>query len=449
MPRAPSRPAGGAVEGDPERVPGRGQRDAVLRARRPRQGRLDVLQVQRQVFGVDGLGRVRVVPEALGPGIGLHQGQVFLVAPGEAQVVERDLVDREHRAGGAVLGAHVADGGAGLERQGGDARSVTLDERADDAVVAQELGDREHDVGGGDARPGLAGDAQADHGRQEHRQGLAEHGGLRLDAADTPAQHAQAVDHDGVRVGAHERVAERPPVLGGEDEPGEVLEVHLVADAGARWDHAEVPERALGPAQHLVALEVARVLDGDVGVVGRVGARAFRDDGVVDDQLDGHQRVHPRRVATEVGQRVAHRRQVDDRRDTGEVLHEHTFGGERDLVRRAAGPLSVAFGVDPPGGHRHDVVGRDVRAVLVAQEVLEQHLDGIGQPLDVVPFGQRRRQDAEDLVGPAAHDQVGPGAEGVRMRVRGGVGAHGPHSAVRLRGPPNGPRSARAPGASG
>jgi hypothetical protein len=31
---------------------------------------------------------------------------------------------------------------------------------------------------------------------------LAEHGGFRLDAADAPAEHAEAVDHGGVRIGA-------------------------------------------------------------------------------------------------------------------------------------------------------------------------------------------------------------------------------------------------------
>ena len=38
------------------------------------------------------------------------------------------------------------------------------------------------------------------------RHRLAEHRRLGLDAADAPAQHAQAVDHRGVRVGADERV---------------------------------------------------------------------------------------------------------------------------------------------------------------------------------------------------------------------------------------------------
>ena len=83
-----------------------------------------------------------------------------------------------------------------------DALAVELDELADDAVLAQHLGDREHDVGGGGAGRDRAGQLEADDARDEHRDRLAEHGRLGLDAADAPAEHAEAVDHRGVRVGA-------------------------------------------------------------------------------------------------------------------------------------------------------------------------------------------------------------------------------------------------------
>ena len=49
-----------------------------------------------------------------------------------------------------------------------------------------------------------------------------------------------------------------------------------------------------------------------------------------------------------------------------------------------AGPLAVALGVGPPARHGDDVVSRHVRPVLVTQEVLEEDLDGVGQPRDVV-----------------------------------------------------------------
>ena len=225
---------------------------------------------------VDRLGGVGVEPEALCLGIGLDQGQVLLVAPREAQVVERHLVDREHGARGPVLGAHVADGRPGLERQGGHARPVALHERPHHAVGTQQLGDGEDHVGGGDPGLGLAGEPQADHGRQEHGQGLAQHGRLRLDAAHAPAQDAQPIDHDGVGVGTDQGVAEGAPVRRGEDQSGQVLEVDLMADASPRRHHLVVPERSLGPAQELVALEVPPVLDRHVLVVRRRRRRTAR-----------------------------------------------------------------------------------------------------------------------------------------------------------------------------
>ena len=147
---------------------------------------------------------------------------------------------------------------------------------------------------------------------------------------------------------------------------------------------------------------------------------------MVDDELDGDERVDLRGVATQPGQRVAHGGEVDDPGDAGEVLHQHPLRGQGDLMGGITGALPVALGIDPPGGHRRDVVGRDVGAVLVAQQVLEDHLDRVGEPVDVVPLGERRRLDVEDLVGAPADGEAGPGAEGVGVRCGRGVRAHAP-----------------------
>jgi hypothetical protein len=45
---------------------------------------------------------------------------------------------------------------------------------------------------------------------------------------------------------------------------------------------------------------------------------------------------------------IAHRRQVDDRRDAGEVLHQHPGRLERDL--------DAGLGLGVPGGDRLHVV---------------------------------------------------------------------------------------------
>ena len=52
----------------------------------------------------------------------------------------------------------------------------------------------------------LAGQFEADDVRDQHRDGLAQHRGFGLDTADAPAEHAEAVDHRRVRVGADDGV---------------------------------------------------------------------------------------------------------------------------------------------------------------------------------------------------------------------------------------------------
>ena len=86
-------------------------------------------------------------------------------------------------------------------------------------------------------------------------------------------------------------------------------------------EDAQRLERRLRPAQERVALAVARELE--LGVAHeRVGdARDVGDDRVVDDEVDGDARLDRARVAAEIGHRVAHRREVDDRGHAGEVLH--------------------------------------------------------------------------------------------------------------------------------
>ena len=156
---------------------------------------------------------------ALFTGVGLDQVHVVVVAPGEAQVVEGHLVDGEDGAGGPVLGGHVADGGPVGQGHGGHPRPVELHELAHHAVLPQEVGDGEDQVGGRRARSLLPGQPEPDHRGQEHRERLAQHGCLGLDAAHSPAQDPEPVDHGGVGVGAHQGVAVRPPVVGGEGHP--------------------------------------------------------------------------------------------------------------------------------------------------------------------------------------------------------------------------------------
>jgi hypothetical protein len=101
-------------------------------------------------------------------------------------------------------------------------------------------------------------------------------------------------------------------LVGREDRAGQVLEVDLVDDAGVRRDGLEALEGALPPAEERVALLIALELLLRVDAERVARAEDVDLHGVVDDQLDRHERIDLGRVAAEVGHRVAHGGEVDD-----------------------------------------------------------------------------------------------------------------------------------------
>ncbi len=214
------------------------------------------------------------------------------------------------------------------------------------------------------------------------RDGLAEHGGLGLDAAHAPAEHAEAVDHGGVRVGADERVGISVQLaidLGGEDHAGEIFEIDLVADAHAGRDGGEVAESGLAPLQEGVALAVALEFEQRVGLVGRGGAVFVHLDGVVDDELGGRERIDALGIAAESLDGVAHGGEIDDGGNAGEVLHEH--------AGRHVGDLAAGLGFGVPVGEEFDVGSGDVDSVFAAQQIFEQNFEAEGKAVKIEAAG--------------------------------------------------------------
>ena len=331
--------------------------------------------VPRSSSIVSRVGRILVAgdaEQALRFRIGLDEVDVRLLAAGQPQVVERHLVDREDRDRRAVFRTHVAERGPVGNREVLEARPEELDELADDAVLAQAFGDREHQIGGCRAFEHRAGQPEAEHRGNQHRDRLTEHRGLCLDAADAPADHAEPVDHRRVRIGADQRVGIHGLLaasLPGHHHAGEVFEVHLVHDAGIGRHDAEIAERILSPAQERVPLLVARELELRVQLKRIRLAEVVDLDRVIDHQLHRLQRVDATGVAAEPHDAVAHRREIDHRRHAGEVLQQHAGWSERDL------PLSGALHVPPR--ERLDVGRLDEAAVLVAEQVLEENLQRV------------------------------------------------------------------------
>ncbi len=337
------------------------------------------------------------------------------LAAGGAQIGERVLVDREEAAGRAIFRGHIADGRLVLQRQPAETGAEEFDEFPHHALLAQHLRDGEHQIGGGNAFAQSSGHAEADHFGDDHRDRLAEHGGLRLDAADAPPQNREAVDHGGVAVGADQRIGEclRHFSLGADnrlcpDRLRQIFQVDLMADAGAGRHDAEIIEGAGAPAQELVALLVARIFHLDIRSERHAVAEGVHHHRMVDDQIDRHQRVDLGRIAAHGLHCVAHRGQIDHGRNAGKVLHQH--------ARRAEGDLALGFMFGEPGGHGLDVGGLDRLAVLEAQQVLQQHLQREGQarnPQQTVLFRFRQTEIfivlALHIQGAAAIEAVGGG----------------------------------------
>ena len=309
-------------------------------------------------------GGQRVGPQPGGAGVVLHQRHLGFLAAGQAQVVQGLLVDVEHRRGRAVFRAHVGDGGAVADGQRRGAFAEEFEVGPDHALFAQELGQRQHHVGGGDARLRPAAEPDADDVRQAHPRGAAEHHVLGLQAADADGDHAQRIDVRGVAVGADAGVRERHAVLH-VDHRRHLLQVDLVHDAVARRDHVHVLEGLLGPVDEVEAVFVAAVLDGAVlGERIRVEAAALHRQRVVDDQLHRHHRVDLGRVAALLGDGVAQAGQVHQRGLAEDVVAHHARREPREIqVAAALDQLPKRIGQGGRIAAAHQVLGQHARGV--------------------------------------------------------------------------------------
>ena len=184
------------------------ERHAILRALGAGHGGDDGGEIEFQRIGENRIGRLVGAEEALFLGVGFDELDLIFGARGEAQIGERFGIDGEEAHGRAIFGRHVGDRGAVGKREARKPGAVELDEFSDDAFLAQHLRDGEHEVGGRGAFGQAAVQLESDDRGNQHRERLAEHGGFCFDAADAPAENAEAVDHRGVRIGADERIGE-------------------------------------------------------------------------------------------------------------------------------------------------------------------------------------------------------------------------------------------------
>ena len=382
--------------------------DAILRPPRPGKARLDRAEVELDTLRIHGI-RIAGTPEQpLGLGVSVDELHARFVAARQPQVVERHVIDGKNGDGRAVLRTHVPQRGAIGNRQVFEAGPEKLDELSDDAVLAQPLGNREHEIGRGRAFEHRACQTEAEHRRNEHRDRLAEHGRLGFDAADTPAYDAEAVDHRRVGIGAYQcvRVRQRPARrFVRHHDAGQVLEVHLVDDPGVGRHDAEIREGALSPAKERVPLLVARELEFRVQLECVRLVEKVHLHRMIDDELHRLQRVDAIRIPAQPRDAVAHGREIDHRGHAGEILQENAGGRE--------GHFLLCRALDVPPGERLNVGRLHEAAVFMAQKIFQQNLQRIRQARDfgvsgILEGGQtvRLHRLVPDLQGPPCVETV-------------------------------------------
>ena len=335
------------------------QRHAVLRSLRSRETRLDRREIELEHVGVLGLAHAVRAPHALRAWRRPRRARSLV---GRTAGERRDS-DRSPRRSGrsrrccrtrATCSRSSRDRPAAAPASPSPKNSTNLSTTPFLRSISVTVSTRSVAVAPGRQR---APQPEADDLRDEHRDGLSQHRGFGLDAADAPAEHAEAVHHRRVRVGADQRVgvcALHAVAFLGEDDAREVLEVDLVNDAGVGRHDLEVAEGRLAPAQERIALAVARELDRVVAAAAnrRVPYSSTCTEWSITSSAGASGLMScglpPRRV---IASRIAARSTMAG--TPGEVLHDHARRREGNLVARRR--LRI------PAQQRLDVVARDAR----------------------------------------------------------------------------------------
>ena len=299
---------------------------------------------------------------------------------GQPQVGERLLIDGKEPDGRTIFGSHIGDGGAVGQGHLVQTWSKELNELTDHAVLAQYLGNAQHEIGRGAPFGQPADQAKTNDLRHEHIYRLAKHDRLGFDTADTPAEHAQSIDHRRMGVRADQRIRIQH-AIGVPHDLGQVFKIHLVNDTGARRNHPEVVEGTLAPLEELVSLAIALELLFVVDGQRHAGVERIHLHGVIDNEIAWNEWIHLAGVTTHADHGAAHRGEIDHGGDAGEILENDSPGPEGDL--------RLAHAVGVVGGERLDVFFGDHTTVEAAQARFKQDLDGVRQTIDFAETAQR------------------------------------------------------------
>src|SRR5882724_4178309 len=156
-------------------------------------------------------------------------------------------------------------------------------------------------------------------------------------------------------------------------------------DADSRRNELESLESLLTPLQKLVTLAIALELHVQIEFERARRTKEIDLHRVIDNQIDRHERLDYLRVASEPLHSAAHRREVDNQRNSGEVLQNDPCDDEWNfrVRRRFCVPVGQGLDIFAPG----------FLPIAIAQHRFENDPDAYWQPRNFAdaPLFQRRQ----------------------------------------------------------
>ena len=163
------------------------QHHAILRPLRPRQTGFHGREIEREQLRVLRLWSLLVMEEPLLARVGLNQRNLLLASAGEPQIAQRLLINRKNPASCPILRRHIRNRSPIRQRQITQSRPEVLNKLPDNAMLAQHLRNRQHEIGSSSALAQPPGQLHTNNQRNQHRDRLPQHGGFGFNASDAPS----------------------------------------------------------------------------------------------------------------------------------------------------------------------------------------------------------------------------------------------------------------------
>jgi len=300
-----------------------GQIDALFRARRAGDRAPDSAEVEfDNVVILHGpVGAIH--PQVLRLAVKLGQTGA-VAAPRIIEIVDGSFVDRAVHHRRPVFRRHVRNSGPVCDAQVAIPRPEEFDKRVDDTDGAQFLCDHQRLVFRLYVIFRCTGHFQPDDPWHVDRRRLAKENCFGFKAANTPAHDAERVDHWRMAVGSKAAVRNEQVgvILGGQDRLSEILQIDLMADAASRRDDAKTRKARFAGLEKRKPLAIDLEFAIHVLLKRKFVGPVIDRHGMVNHQIDRQAHVDGKRIAPFFLEEIAHRHDVDQRRDPEHVMQE-------------------------------------------------------------------------------------------------------------------------------